>query len=145
MNLHNHVVNDRRILRFWSCNLCTGYFLSHQHILSDLRRFTQIVLKFKNLAKLVAVFGLIGDKICWSDKEQPVPVHEVAKKKVQNVLKMSLNLNPHNYFGLRTKWNVLRIECTKGQTSFEIHILILQELISKFCTHTSTFYFLFKD
>ena len=37
---------------------------------------------------------------------------------------MSLNLNPHNYFGQGTKWNVLRIECTKGQTSFEIHILI---------------------
>ena len=79
-----------------------GYSLSDQHILSpinpkyddcflsDLRRFTLIVLKFKtcktcvlnfrnifvNLRKsdnISHFFWLIGDKICWSDKEQPVP------------------------------------------------------------------------
>ena len=40
----------------------------------------------QNLTKSVAVFGFIGDKICVSDKEQPVPEqeHEVAKKKYQN-------------------------------------------------------------
>ena len=56
--------------------------------MSDLQGFTQIVLKFKtckhwiefqnNLFKSLEIwqnqsvyFQLIGDKICWSDKEQP--------------------------------------------------------------------------
>ena len=69
------------------------YSLSGQHIwqliLSDLQRFTQIVLKFKTCQTCVLnfrticvnlckwqnqsfCFGLIGDEICWSDKEQTV-------------------------------------------------------------------------
>ena len=57
--MHNHVVNDLRILRFWSCNLCTGYPFSDQHILSDLRRFIQIVLKFKTQVLQVLNFRRI--------------------------------------------------------------------------------------
>ena len=34
--------------------------------------------------------------------------------------------------GLGTKWNVIRIECTMGQTSFEIHFLILIYVLSTF-------------
>ena len=41
---------------------------------SDLRRLTQIVLR-KSDENYSSYFGFLGDKICWSDKEQPV-VHE---------------------------------------------------------------------
>ena len=74
----------------WQPQISTGCSLSDQHILSpinpnmmtDLFRFTWIVLKFKttnfehffvNLTTISCqYYGLIGDKIWWSDKERPV-------------------------------------------------------------------------
>ena len=58
-----------------------------QHMKNDFVRFTQIVLKFKTCKTCVLNFITIfvnlrrwqnqslyfGDKICWSNKEQPVP------------------------------------------------------------------------
>ena len=61
----------------------TGCSLSDQHILSpknlkyddwfpsDLQRLMQIVLR-KFDENYTSYFGLIGEKICWSDIEQPV-------------------------------------------------------------------------
>ena len=40
-------------------------------ILSYLQRFTERTICV-NLTKSVVVFGFIGDKICWSDKKQPL-------------------------------------------------------------------------
>ena len=52
-----------------------------QLILSDLQRFTQIVLQFKT-CKTYDLNFRADDKICWSEKNQPVQLHSCHITKV---------------------------------------------------------------